>query len=215
MSTPRFANLHRPLTMPSAVHETLGQTQTPASLLAVVAAILAAALLWWWLPGPATVEPLPFWRQALAFVLFLDIAAGAVANLTTGTDRFYATRPRHRWVFIAIHLHLPAVGWLLAAPMAGYWAVWALTITGAIVVNLLRGNRLQPVMAGLVLCLGILLMPVLGHLLDLDPLGQTVSLLFLFKVTYSFAVSHHAPAQEAQDQAAHQIAPDTQDPETD
>lgn len=176
--------LQHPFPIPKPLHEALGEQQSLASLTAVALTVLIAALSWFLLsPTP---EGLAFWRQALALVLFLDIAAGAAANFTPGTNQYYAERPRHRWGFIALHFHLPAIGALLAAPMAAYWAIWAYTILTASLVNLLHRNPLQPLLGGTVICLGLLTIPVL----QLDPFSQLVGLMFLLKVSYSFAVTH-------------------------
>lgn len=174
--------------IPSLLHEVLGERQSRSGL--VLVGLLSAALALLWLPAIAHQGDLALWRKVLAGLLLLDIAAGAAANLTAGTNAFYASRPAHRWGFIAIHIHLPLMATLLGLPLAPYLLVWAYTIAAAVVVNLLQGHPAQRLVAGGLLCLGLMALPLLA----LDGLGMAASLLFLFKVAYAFAVNH-APEQ--------------------
>ncbi|MFN3955554.1 MAG: hypothetical protein ACK4LQ_13960 [Pararhodobacter sp.] len=174
--------------IPSLLHEVLGERQSPGGL--VLVGLLSAALALLWLPAIAHQGDLAIWRKILAGLLLLDIAAGAVANLTAGTNAFYATRPAHRWGFIVLHIHLPVLAVLLGQPLGPYLLVWAYTIGAAVTVNLLHGRPVQRPVAGGLLCLGLMGLPLLA----LDGLGMAASLLFLFKVAYAFAVNH-APGQ--------------------
>lgn len=170
--------------IPSALHEVLGEHQSIAALGAIAASGLGFALLWG--PGILQGAEVAFWRRALAFLLLIDIAAGAVANLSAGTNAFYAQRPRHRWGFILLHVHLPLFGALLGLPLGPFVAVWAYTICAAVVLTLLISHPSQRILAGGLLVFGLGALPVLLP----DPLSLAVSALFLFKVAYSFAVDH-------------------------
>lgn len=170
--------------IPSLLHEVLGERQSLGGL--AIVALVSVALAVLWLPAIGDMADLALWRRVLAGLLLLDIAAGAAANLTAGTNDFYARRPAHRWGFIAIHVHLPALAALLALPLAPYALVWGFTIGAAIVVNLLNGHALQRLVAGGFLCLGLTVLP----LLPLEGLGMAASALFLFKVVYAFGVDH-------------------------
>lgn len=169
------------------LHDVFGEAQPPAFLLAIVlfgAGVAAAFAVAAW----PMLAALPWWRAALALVLVLDIAAGCVANFTPSTNDFYAARPRNRWIFIAIHLHLIAVALLLGTDMAAALTVWAYTIAAAAVVNLLAGHPAQTFVGGLLLSIGCAGLPLLP---GLAPAMLAVSALFMLKVLFSFAVDHY------------------------
>ena len=172
--------------MPASLKEVLGSRQSVGALLCIGLITTLAAVLWW----PVIVGELEshsLWRVLLAGLLMLDIAAGAVANFTPGTSAFYARRPGWLWGFIAIHVHLPVVGWLLGWPLAPLAAVWLYTIAAACLVNLCFNRPWQPVLAGTLLCGGVLMTSALS----LPPGALAVSLLFMLKVLYAFAVNHY------------------------
>ncbi len=172
--------------IPKALHEVLGETQSRTSLLLVGATVVIAVALW---ARPILdVEGVGLWRRVLALLVFMDIAAGAVANLTEGTSRFYAARPAHRWGFIALHVHVLIFAVLLDLPLLPYALIWAYVIGATVVLNALSGCKEQRLLAGGLVATGWMGLP----LLPLDPLGLVVSALFLFKLCYAFAVDHAA-----------------------
>lgn len=156
------------------------------ALLCIALMTTLAAALWSGADGLASAQA-NFVRRFLAWLLMLDIAAGAVANFTPGTNAFYAHRPSWRWGFIALHVHLPAVGWLLGVPVSPLLWVWAYTIATACLVNSFHGRTWQPVLGGCLLCVGVLVISFLA----LPPWQTSLSLLFLIKVLYAFAVNHY------------------------
>jgi hypothetical protein len=170
--------------IPGLLHDVLGERQSPLALVLVAAPCVLGLALWGQvIVGSADVA---LWRKALALLLFIDIAAGAVANLTRGTNAFYAARPRNRWVFIAVHLHLIAFAALLALPLAPYVAVWAYTISATIILNLLATRQDQRVLAGALVAIGWMILPLMA----LEPVGLMASALFIFKLCFAFAVNH-------------------------
>jgi len=181
-----------PVHMHRHLHDVFGEAQRPGQLIAIlgfgiaVPAILAAT-------SPDLVRSVPPWRAVLALLLVLDIAAGCVANFTRGTSDFYAARPRNRWIFIAIHLHLVAVAALLDADLAPAIAVWGYTIAGAIAVNRLAGKPSQTFIGGLLLAVGL---AGIGLWPGLPPFMTVVSALFMLKVLFSFAVDHYASGRD-------------------
>ena len=170
----------REFAVPSALHEALGKRQTTGAIAAIIAAVMAFLLLW----GPELFSA-SGWRHWMAALLAIDIVAGAVANFTRGTNDFYMQRPLHRWGFIAIHVHILLIGWLLGWDIAPVFWVWFGTILGASIVNL-TGNK--PFIGGLFLAIGLMALPILG----LGGLEFCLSAAFFLKVTYSFAVNHYA-----------------------
>ena len=170
------------------LHEVFGLTQSPAEALGtLVFGVAAVVLLSSLAETPAS---LPLWRWALGWLLVADVAAGCAANFTRGTNMFYAQRPGLRWVFIAIHVHLPAVAWLLENATSPAWVVWAFTVAGAAVVNLFAGRPYQVFVGGVLWATGLLLVFALGTQWS-GAWMMAVAALFLTKVLFAFAVQHH------------------------
>lgn len=173
---------------PAALHDVFGETPDPRELLvAAIVGIGAASVL---LADIASEVGLARWL--LAWLLVADVAAGSIANFTRSTNDYYALRPGHRWIFIAVHVHLLAVGWLLGELSLTVVGVWAYVIVGAAIVNALAGRPNQPFIAGTLLVLGLLAVLLAPQL---SPTMRGVASLFLVKVLYAFAVDHHASAR--------------------
>ncbi|QCI67257.1 hypothetical protein [Phreatobacter stygius] len=176
--------------IPRHLHDVLGESQTVFELVAILAfgvgATVALALA-----CPEAMQGLPLWRSLPALALVLDIAAGCAANFTRATNDFYATRPRNRWIFIAVHGHVVVVALLVGADLQAAVAVWLYTIAAAALVNALNASRLQTFVAGLLLALGLGAIPVWP---GLSPFMQVVAILFMLKVVFSFAVDHYRSA---------------------
>lgn len=179
MSTTTFA-------VPRALHEVFGERQTKLEVLVTLlfAATVSVALLGrLWEPA----AELALWRKLLGAALVVDIVAGCGANFTRGTNEFYASRPGHRWGFIAIHVHLIAVAWLLEGDLVTACVAWGYTIASASIVHVLRPPR-QVFVGGVLLAGGLVLLLALpGH----SPFMQAVSALFVLKVVFAFAVDHY------------------------
>lgn len=172
--------------IPGAFKEVLGARQSAGALLCIALVTALAAVSWSQVHRPEGVS-FGLMRWVLAWLLMLDIAAGAVANFTPGTNAFYAQRPAWRWGFIAIHIHLPAIGWLLGLPLPPLLWVWAYTMVSAFLVNVYYSRSWQPVLAGSLLCVGVLWITRL----PLPPWQLSLALLFMIKVLYAFAVNHY------------------------
>ncbi|PAQ13487.1 hypothetical protein CD798_15475 [Bacillaceae bacterium SAOS 7] len=173
--------------IPSFLHEVFGEKQSIGSILTVLlfGGLLTVAL---YFRFPELTANLPMWRNALALLLIFDIFAGCVANFTAGTSNFYATRKTSRLVFIAIHFHIVLVALLLHIDIWYSIGVWAYTIAGALIVNVLIGKRSQRFIAGLLLSVGLGWIPTLP---DIQPYMLIICLLFMLKVLFSFAVDHY------------------------
>ncbi len=182
---------------PSWLHDVLGEEPSAAEIAAILAFAIPAATVSLALARPQ-VAP---WRVALAWLLLADIAAGCVANFTRSTNDFYAARPRNRWLFIAVHVHLPVFAWLVGTPASSAWCVaaaWCFTIAAASIVNALAGRATQVFVGGLLLSIGlaaIAAMPVTA-------LVRVAAALFLTKVAYSFAVDHFRSVEPRSDGVA-------------
>ncbi|MEJ2763544.1 hypothetical protein VV869_06135 [Photobacterium sp. MCCC 1A19761] len=141
-------------------------------------------------------DPQPtLWRTVLGVVLIADVLAGCVANFTRGTNQYYAQRPKGRLLFIAIHVHLLAIAWLLSAPMLAAFWIWLYTIASALIVNRLLGHPMQVFIAASLLCFGLLLILSLA----LPGWFLVTSIFFMMKVMFSFAVDHYRQSPSGMD----------------
>lgn len=165
---------------PPALRELFGERQSRRDLLLVFAAMPLPVIAIW--PSLTEVE---WWRALLAAILVADIAAGAVANLTAGTNAHYAASARRRALFIAVHVHLPLVALLLGWPLLPALVAWATTIAAATVVTTARHS--QRVVAGTLLIVGA---SVTALWPDTTVQLLLVAVMFGFKVGFSFAVDH-------------------------
>lgn len=173
---------------PPALHDVFGESPSGREITAVLAFGIGAAL-WLTFALHAESSGLPWWRLLVAALVITDIAAGCVANFTRSTNDFYATRPRNRWVFIAVHGHVLVVAAALGADLALALAVWAYTVIAASVVNALAGAPAQRFVAGVLLAAALVWIPQLEGVAA--PL-VVVHCLFVLKVVYAFAVDHRA-----------------------
>jgi hypothetical protein len=167
------------------LHEIFGERPTVFEIFTTLAFGLAVPIVL--LVGYGLPQPVAIWRSGLAFVLVFDIGAGCIANLTQSTNAFYATRPARRWWMIAIHLHLPVLALLVGVAFWSSVVVWAYTIAGAIVVNLLNRTAVQTFIAGLLVAAAVIWVPLWSGLPA--PL-MTVGLLSVLKLVFSFSVDH-------------------------
>lgn len=182
------------ITIPEPLHDVFGERQSKLELglILFLGASVSAAVI---ALSPSVGPELPVWRKALAWVIFADVVAGAFANFSRGTSAYYAARPRNRWIFIAIHVHLLAIAWLLQAPMLPALGCWAYTMVAASITNLLIGHAHQKFVGAALMgigLLGLVMMPVAS------PFMVAASLLFLVKVAFSFAVDHYEDAPGGQ-----------------
>lgn len=177
--------------IPSFLHDVFGETQTIRELVTIVffGVGLATLLLF---AFPEMTQGIPAWKSIIAYLLIVDIFAGCVANFTRSTNNYYAARGKQRIVFIAIHIHILVAAWLLRTGLENSIIIWGYTIASAFVVNSLKGNQFQKFIAGVLLALGISII-ILGT--EVPKYYLIISLLFMVKVLFSFAVDHYDQVQ--------------------
>lgn len=177
----------KPLRIPAFLHDVFGERQ---SLGAVVTVLLfgASLAIVLHLVFPEMGSEVSLWRSVLAFLLIFDIFAGVVANFTSGTNNYYASRAAKRIVFLSIHVHIVLVALLLQTGLLFSLMVWAYTVGGAFVVNALNGRASQLFVAGALLAAGLGMFPMLPF--D-EPYMLIVGNLFLLKVLFSFTIDHY------------------------
>jgi len=178
--------------MPSYLHDVFGESQTIGELLAIVL-FGVGFTTWLFFAFPEMTQNLSLWRSVIAYLLIADIFAGCVANFTRSTNNYYAARDKQRLVFIAIHMHILIVAWLLGTGLWNSVVVWGYTIAGALVVNALKGSQFQMFVAGVLLALGISIIVLISA--ETPKYFLVISLLFMVKVLFAFAVDHYAQAQ--------------------
>jgi len=167
---------------PEFLFEVFGEKQ---SILEVTCTVMFALLGSGIIYFVADVE-LTNWKAIIAYVLIADVLAGCIANFSFGTNDFYAKRPKNRLVFIAIHVHILVIAWLLSEPMGIALIVWGFTIFSALLVNALKGKSIQGFIAANLMCYGIFLLIYLSP----SVWFLMVSMFFMIKVLFSFSVDH-------------------------
>lgn len=180
----------RTIRIPRFLHEVLGEEQGALEIALVALGGLTAAAAFAALAPVGTAAAV---ARLFAIILAADLGAGAIANFTRGTSDYYALRPRLRWVFIAIHAHLPLIALLIGADLGSSAAVWAYTIAAASAVNLSAPPR-HIALAGAFVAVGTALIGVLAWESQAQRLAAG---LFLVKVAYAFAVDHYAAGRSA------------------
>ncbi|WP_448564025.1 hypothetical protein [Thalassotalea ganghwensis] len=168
---------------PKFLFEVLGEKQT---ILEVTCTIIFALL------GTGAVYlisdiHLSNWKAVLGVLLIGDILAGCLANFSFGTNEYYAKRPNNRLIFIAIHIHILVIAWLLSQPFHDALVVWAYTIISAFIVNALNGRTIQVFIAANFMCFGMFLL----IFLSLPTWFFIVCMFFMIKVLFSFSVNHY------------------------
>jgi hypothetical protein len=122
------------------------------------------------------VEALPLWKAAVLFVLAADVSGGTIACFSTGMGGYYERRPGLRWGFIFIHVIEPGLLYLLFDGRLAYWLfLYAYTVAGASLVNIIPGRARQEGAAAALVVIGIVI---------LLPLGLSTSFLAWFGPVY-------------------------------
>lgn len=176
------------LTIPRFLHDVFGERMSILEL-GLILGFGVTASIFLFAANPESWQGLALWRIVLLALLTLDIFAGCVANFSHSTSQFYASRPRNRLVFIAVHIQPIAVALLLSNHYIFAICVWAYTIITALLVNALHKNSIQTFVAGFCLSLGLF---GFTQFFDLSSFVGVIFLLFFVKVSYSFAVNHYS-----------------------
>jgi len=172
--------------MPKFLHEVFGEQQSIAEILIILSFAIIGSFFIYNTFLQTNVD-IVTWRLVLAFILIADILAGCLANFTRGTNDFYARRPSNRLMFIAMHVHILAVAWLMKIDMTSALLIWAITISSALLINSLIQHALQKIIAAALLAIAILVLLQLSQ----PAWFVGVSLFFIIKVMFSFAVDHY------------------------
>lgn len=175
--------------IPKFFHELLGPEQVIGDLVLVLAFTLGSALVVGYLTYDDWSQ-LEIYQMAVLGLLYLDIAGGVLANLTRGTDLYYAGLPKARLVFIAIHIQPIILGFLVQGGLTIGMGVWFYTILGALILNHLRKHPVQRTLAGTLMASGLMGLLLAGD--GLNPLVIIIYMLYMIKVLFSFSVFHRS-----------------------
>jgi hypothetical protein len=181
--------------IPSFLREVFGESQTLGELLVIM--LFGVGLATFLFFGfPEMTRGLSLWRSVIAYLLIVDIFAGSIANFTRSTNNHYAAHAKERLVFIAIHMHILIVAWLLGIDLWYALAVWGYTIASAFVVNAFKDSRFQIFAGGALWCIGVAIVVLT---IEVPKYFLVISLLFMVKVLFSFAVDHYGQARLPQE----------------
>lgn len=124
------------------------------------------------------------WQGYLLLILAVDIGGGAVANMSDSTSAFYSTRPKLRWVFIALHSIHPLLIWLIFPTEMSILAVGATVLAFTSMVNIIREKEAQRIIAALFMV--IILIAI--YLASLDNIISILLIVYAIKLVLGFAV---------------------------
>lgn len=173
--------------VPSFLHDVFGEKTTLAEILMILLVGLFTSISLFVFTRSEW-QGLALWRVALLFLLTLDILAGFIANLTRSTNDYYQSRPKHRIIFITVHIQ-PL---LLSALLGGYFpvcfAMWSYTTAAAFFVNAMKGHPAQKALAASLVTLGMVSLFLFSNSMPI--LLLTALTFYHLKVAYSFSVDH-------------------------
>lgn len=176
--------MNRTIRIPRLLHELHGEEARLADVLVTWTVALAAAAI---IVARAAARPaaVAWWEIAIVALVGADLAGGVVANFTASTDRYYASRPRLRIGFLALHVVHPVVlFFVIGGPVEVWAAIPAYTLAAAFAVNAIRGPAQAPVAAAFVV-VGVL---ITFSWFVIAPPALWFAPLFLVKLVLGFAV---------------------------
>lgn len=182
--------MSRRVRIPRLFHEFFGEEASLADLLITCFAVIGVAIVIVLRPAARPVAT-AWWEIALVSLVGADLAGGAVAGFTTGTDAYYAARPKLRLAFPALHVLHPAILFFVIGGPPEVWIVIpAFAIVSAYVVNALA-RELQPVAAAALTTAGVV---ICFSWFVVAPPALWFGPLFLVKLVLGFAVRRSLPA---------------------
>lgn len=188
ISTSSQKNRSKTIKIPKFFHELFGSEQTLTELILVglFAATSTAAAFYLSQKDWQNLSGLQITGMVL---LYLDIMGGIVANITRGTTAYYATSPKQRSIFLAIHIQ----PFLAALCMGGHWLaaglVWAYSIGAAALTTSLLEHPSQRVIGFFLMALGTFALLLFSK--ELPTLWLALMAAYIIKVVYSFSVNHY------------------------
>lgn len=124
----------------------------------------------------------------ITFLLVFDLAAGVIANFTSGTNLYYSSRPKLRKVFIAIHVQPLIISWLTGLYWTECLVVWLYTVMASFTINALPESSAQLPLAAAALAVGI---AALLLFTSLPSYFVLILALYMIKLILSFPINHY------------------------
>ena len=125
-------------------------------------------------------------KKMVLTILALDIGGGVIANLTSGTNNYYAESLRKRYLFVLFHLVQPLLLiWIFPSELLAILGVTLFTLTSSIIVLRLKSPNNQRIIAVTLLLLSLILSTLLNYN---DPLAQLIMQFFSIKLILAFSV---------------------------
>lgn len=175
--------IHKEISIPKTLHELHGEKSRISTLITVYLAGLVAA-------GVAVFQSLPVgfpaWKVVLVGILYLDIAGGVVANLSTSTNQYYQGKPGLRLVFALLHILHPVLFSVVLPEAWPYFAfVGIFTLVSVQLVEAARDTEFQQNLAALLVVVGT----IVSVTFDLpQAIFYSFAPLFMIKLILGFAV---------------------------
>ena len=165
-------------------HELFGRETTTFDLLAIVISSFSFAGLTLILKWNANISII---KIITLTILALDIAGGAVANFTKGTNNYYNESLSKRYFFVFFHLIQPTILiWIFPNDFLLILGLSLFTLTSAIIVLKIKKHDMQIIVAVTLLLLSFVLSTLLNFS---DLLTQLFIQLFSLKLILAFSVN--------------------------
>ena len=165
-------------------HELFGRETTTFDLLAIVISSFSFAGLTLILKRDANISII---KIITLTILALDIAGGAVANFTKGTNNYYNESLSKRYFFVFFHLIQPTILiWIFPNDFLLILRLSLFTLTSSIIVLKIKKHYTQRVVAVTLLLLSFVLSTLLNFS---DLLTQLLMQLFSLKLILAFSVN--------------------------
>lgn len=192
--------------VPKFFHDILGESIAGSQIVVILlGTFLMTAILWQLGIQQLFVKGISI-SGVFVLLLSVDIVAGAIANLTKGTNDYYAQRPLNRLIFIVIHIQplllfgltYRSLGYEIMGPQGAFSVkFWIYVLVTGLIVNGFNSEALghrfsrrhQGTVAMVFVVLGI--GSLFGLKAELAPWLQMIYGVYLIKVVYSFSVNHY------------------------
>ncbi|MGM0689866.1 MAG: hypothetical protein ACQESO_09835 [Bacillota bacterium] len=175
------------ITVPKYLYELFGRETTVLEMLAIFATASVVTTILIGLDF-AYFKEMGLIKSVILAILIFDITAGVIANLTEGTNDYYAQQAVKRNIFIIIHIQPLLFSWFLGNYLIESLFAWLYAVTASLLINSLVENPFQRTIAAASLVLGIAILLVINRGMPTFLLAMLV--LYMIKLIYSFSVNH-------------------------
>ncbi len=178
--------------IPKFLHEVFGKESTIIELtLTLVFAILSTIILL--TKTYSEWKGLEIFQIVVILIMAFDISGGVIANFTFSTNNQYKENARARLIFIAIHVQPLIMAFILGGYYLPCALTWGYSIMSAFIVNKCANHPAQRTIGAEFMAFGILWLILFFY--DLPKFLLVILIMYLIKVSFSFAVNHYAPRE--------------------